>query len=451
MTVESNACAAADDAGPASSKPAYQGLEMLEEVALCTHEPHMGTARRRGRGGRESRKDLKTLLLFMVAASGISSCSEIISPIPPSASGVSLTFMPEANTQQWALHHHPVARVDRNPRDLFALGVDFLPQPPSAHHHDVASSEESTSGSPSASSAPASASASASSSTAPLAPHHHLYFTETAAAAAALLFLFASLALSTSLSASRPSSRGGHISAMLFLAGASLIPLRCSGQNSVSAPTISSISPASGPKRGGTVVTVKGSGFVSGKTFCRFSHSSELVAATFSSLTEVSCVAPAFNDPNPGFVSIGVTSDGGYIFSSDTGSFFFSQDEAVASVTPGLGTEAGGTLVRVHGSGFVSSPLARCLFGSVPVTAAWHSEEAVDCIAPPRPAGTLASVRVANNGQDYSTTSQVFSYHGAFSPSAQAHSPRVRSVHTHTHTHTHTSSSSPSLLHARGW
>jgi hypothetical protein len=67
----------------------------------------------------------------------------------------------------------------------------------------------------------------------------------------------------------------------------------------------------------------------------------------------------------------------------------------VRAVTPAAGPETGGTLLTVHGDGFVNAPTLACRFtrvgGSgealaIDVPATWLAAEAVQCVAPPLPA-----------------------------------------------------------------
>ena len=53
------------------------------------------------------------------------------------------------------------------------------------------------------------------------------------------------------------------------------------------------------------------------------------------------------------------------------------------------------------------------MFGVTAIAAKWLSSEAVECVSPPKNAGLEVSVRVANNGVDFSTSYGVFLVTGA--------------------------------------
>jgi hypothetical protein len=74
----------------------------------------------------------------------------------------------------------------------------------------------------------------------------------------------------------------------------------------------------------------------------------------------------------------------------------------------------GEAIIRVQGTGFVDSPLLSCLFGAVAVSAAFQSDDLVECQPPIMPADTEVTVRVANNGVDFSSSFSIFRYQGLY-------------------------------------
>ncbi|MGB1599798.1 MAG: IPT/TIG domain-containing protein, partial [Promethearchaeia archaeon] len=148
----------------------------------------------------------------------------------------------------------------------------------------------------------------------------------------------------------------------------------------------------------------------SGHTFCRWGPTGALVKPSFVSGTRIICASPPSSSVNPTMVTVHVTNDGGYTFSTDVLTFSYETQEHVASLEPSAGPETGNTLVRVHGQGFRRLNLLSCRFGSVIVSAAWVSDTMVECMSQPTPAGTNVDVRVANNGHDFSTSSAVYMY-----------------------------------------
>jgi hypothetical protein len=62
--------------------------------------------------------------------------------------------------------------------------------------------------------------------------------------------------------------------------------------------------------------------FVSSHTFCKFSHTDELLKPTFLSATRIICMSPP--SVNYGYkVFVHVTNDGGYTFSTDLLAYYY--------------------------------------------------------------------------------------------------------------------------------
>ena len=158
--------------------------------------------------------------------------------------------------------------------------------------------------------------------------------------AALYLFLFALLALilcirpplssfvklerNHSRAAQRKSTPGN--SGWLLLLYAALIS---SSHAQSSAPCrIFKMEPGRGPPSGGTPLTIMGANFtstftfVSSHTFCKFSHTDELLKPTFLSATRIICMSPP--SVNYGYkVFVHVTNDGGYTFSTDILAYYY--------------------------------------------------------------------------------------------------------------------------------
>ncbi len=114
------------------------------------------------------------------------------------------------------------------------------------------------------------------------------------------------------------------------------------------APTTTKISPAVGPTSGHTVVTITGSEFVEGSTV-KFGSVSAL-EVTYVSSTSLRAETPA---ASAGSVKVTVTTPSG-TSKSKLSFTYHAAPPTVTSVSPDSGPVAGGTLVTVYGSGFVS-------------------------------------------------------------------------------------------------
>lgn len=122
-------------------------------------------------------------------------------------------------------------------------------------------------------------------------------------------------------------------------------------------PTVTSLSPTSGPTAGGNIVTVKGTKFAPGATVKFGSAASPKV--TFVSATQLTAKAPG----NPvGKVNVTVSTPAGSSPASSADLYAYGVP-AVTSVAPEAGPTAGGTTVTIRGSNFTSAMTVR--FGSV--------------------------------------------------------------------------------------
>ena len=112
------------------------------------------------------------------------------------------------------------------------------------------------------------------------------------------------------------------------------------------APTVSGITPTSGPAAGGTTVTVTGSNLTGG------SVSFGTAAATGVSCTASSCTATS--PAGSGTVNVTVTTAGGTSSTSAADQFTYQAAPppapAVTAVSPASGPAAGGTMVTVTGT-----------------------------------------------------------------------------------------------------
>merc|ERR1719502_2477577 len=121
----------------------------------------------------------------------------------------------------------------------------------------------------------------------------------------------------------------------------------------VSGGVVTSVWPSSGGVMGGTVVTVSGSGFVAGRTACKFG-SLMAVEAVVKSWEEAECVAPA---GARGSVSVEVgTSWEGQVLTVDELStsgkqYVYESEVSVVSVSPVVGSVEGGSVLSVVANG----------------------------------------------------------------------------------------------------
>jgi len=188
--------------------------------------------------------------------------------------------------------------------------------------------------------------------------------------------------------------------------GFSLLALlfACVGCSEATAPAVYELQPTAGPAAGGTLLTVTGNNLVGTDVFCKFG-TAVLVAPIMLSTTQMVCDTPSHAAAR---VFIEVTTDGGLTYSQNSIVYLYSGLEIVTTISPSRGPDFGSTAVRVSGRGFRNFPSLSCMFGVTAVSAQWLSSDAVQCVTPPKNAGLEVSVRVANNGVDFSTSYGVF-------------------------------------------
>jgi large repetitive protein len=159
-------------------------------------------------------------------------------------------------------------------------------------------------------------------------------------------------------------------------------------------PTVTSISPTSGPASGGTMVTIDGTGFTAASTV-EFGTAAAM-NVNFVSATQITATAPA----GAGLVDITVTTAGETSTTSSNDQF--SYVPSVASVSPTSGVGSGGTVVTIDGAGFTAASTVD--FGT---TAATHvTFVSTTQISATAPAGAgLADITVTTAGETSATSS----------------------------------------------
>ena len=166
------------------------------------------------------------------------------------------------------------------------------------------------------------------------------------------------------------------------------------------APTITTLTPTSGPVTGGTAVNLTGTHFT-GVTAVNFG-STPASSFTVNSDTSITATAPA---GVAGPVSVSVTNPSGtsnavtYTYSSS------STAPAITSLSPTLGSLTGGTSVNITGTGFTGA--TSVFFGGTPATTFTINSDT--SITAESPAGT-GSVNVTVVGPGGVSNPSTFTY-----------------------------------------
>ncbi|MFE9993952.1 IPT/TIG domain-containing protein, partial [Streptomyces avermitilis] len=163
-------------------------------------------------------------------------------------------------------------------------------------------------------------------------------------------------------------------------------------------PTLTSLSPTSGPAAGGTVVTLTGTGFT-GVTAVTFGGT-PATSFTVNSNTQITATAPAHV---AGTAAVTVTGPGG---TSNSLPFTYIPVPVVIALSPSSGPATGGTSVTIIGTGFTGATAVK--FGATNATSfTVLSNNVITAVSPPG-AGTVQVTVVTpggtSNGAAYNYT-----------------------------------------------
>jgi CTP:molybdopterin cytidylyltransferase MocA len=171
------------------------------------------------------------------------------------------------------------------------------------------------------------------------------------------------------------------------------------------APTVSSVSPNSGPAAGGTGVTITGTNFVSGATVTfGGTAATNVVVVNGTTITATTAAHAA------GAVTVTVTNPDTQSGSLANG-FTYAAAPTVASVTPNNGLAAGGTNVTIAGTGFVNG--ATVTFGGTAATNVVVVNGTTITATTPAHAAGAVTVTVTNPDTQGGSLTNGFTYNAA--------------------------------------
>jgi hypothetical protein len=187
------------------------------------------------------------------------------------------------------------------------------------------------------------------------------------------------------------------------------------------APTVTSVSPASGAITGGSQITVTGTGFVDGATVTVGGGACSNV--TVVSATSITCLTPYLSPPtgSVGAKDVVVTHEDNQ-FDTATNAFTYVAAPTFTSVSPPSGPVAGGTRITITGTDFVAGDTvtlfgARGLLGSC-TSVNFISSTSLSCLTPAGQVGP-ADINVDDVYGQNALGTEAFTYLGsAFSANA---------------------------------
>lgn len=170
-------------------------------------------------------------------------------------------------------------------------------------------------------------------------------------------------------------------------------------------PTVTGVSPETGPAAGGTAVTITGTNLAEA-TAVRFGSSN---ASSIAVNSENSITAVAPSGPKGETVDVTVTTLGGTSLTSPADRFRYLQTAPllVKKLSPNTGGFIGGTPVIISGSAFVGATAVH--FGPASATYTVKSQNTIKAIAPPG-TGTVDVTVTTPEGTSPASSADQFSY-----------------------------------------
>jgi hypothetical protein len=203
----------------------------------------------------------------------------------------------------------------------------------------------------------------------------------------------------TQITCTTPTGNAGTVNVAVTVNGE--IGTLTNGFTYITVPTVSSVSPSSGPAAGGTAVTIAGTNFATGATVA-FGSAAATNAVVVSS-TSITAITPA-GGAGAVTVTVTVSGQGGRLANG----FTYIVPPTVTGVSPTSGSTAGGTAVTITGTNFASG--ATVTFGSAAATnVVVASSTSITATTPAGSAGAV-TVTVTNPGVQSGSLTNGFTY-----------------------------------------
>jgi hypothetical protein len=203
--------------------------------------------------------------------------------------------------------------------------------------------------------------------------------------------------------------------APLSPSGAWVMQMVTFAASSAPAPTVTSVSPNSGPATGGTAVTITGTNFVSGATVTLGGTAATNVVVT--SATQITATTAAHA---AGAVTVAVTNPDTQTGSLTNG-YTYVAAPTVTGVSPSSGPTTGGTAVTITGTNFVSG--AAVMFGATAATNVVVTSATQITATTPSSATGAVNIVVTNPDAQRGTLTNGFTYTSPTAPTVTSVSP----------------------------
>jgi IPT/TIG domain len=207
----------------------------------------------------------------------------------------------------------------------------------------------------------------------------------------------------TQITATAPPGSTGTVDVTVTTPGGTSSTSYADQYTYASVPTISSLSPASGPTAGGTVVTIAGTDLI-GATDVEFG-STPATSFTVEGPTQITATAPP---GSTGTVDVTVTTPGGASPTSGADQYTYAAVPTISGISPSSGPPAGGTSVTISGTDL--SGASDVEFGGTLATSFTRDSATQITANSPAGAGTVDVTVTTPGGTSTTGAADLFSY-----------------------------------------
>jgi len=207
----------------------------------------------------------------------------------------------------------------------------------------------------------------------------------------------------TKITATAPAGTVGTVDITVTTPGGTSTTSAADQYTYAAAPTVTGVSPITGPAAGGTSVTIAGTN-LAGATAVKFGTVSATI--TTDTATGITATAPAGSAAT---VDVTVTTPGGTSATSAADQYTYVAAPAVTQVAPTAGPTAGGTVVTITGTNLTGATAVK--FGSTNATNfAVNSATKVTATAPAGNAGTVDVTVTSPAGTSATSATDQYTY-----------------------------------------
>jgi hypothetical protein len=225
----------------------------------------------------------------------------------------------------------------------------------------------------------------------------------------------------TSITAASPAGTVGTVDVTVTTAGGTSVTSSSDRYTYVAVPTVSGVSPNSGPKSGGQTVIITGAGLGSA-TAVNFGGNAGTIDA--DSATSITATSPATG--TAGTVDVTVTTAGGTSATSSSDHYTYVAAPTVTGVSPNSGPTSGGQTVIITGTDLTGATAVS--FGSTPATSyVVNNDNAITAISSAGSAATV-DIRVTTAGGASAISSSDHYNYIAAAPTVTSVSPNIGST-----------------------